>query len=214
LIGFLGDIHGKFDAIRRVASMPGVDAWLQIGDLGQDREPYPQLPRYFWFIKGNHENWEALRSMPVAPHGPYMANGFVYEISLESKKAVVRVAVLGGNESPKYTPMPRDKVPASRARHYLKEEIDRLLAEVGKVDILLTHEAPSPYMKGSQDVGKKVVTELSAHLKPSIHVFGHHHRYGVYDYGGVKTVGLEYGWSHAVLWDEKTGETEWVPLPA
>jgi hypothetical protein len=93
------------------------------------------------------------------------------------------------------------------------EDVDALRLAVD-VDVLLTHEAPSPYLKGPRDIGQPLIAELSALLKPKIHVFGHHHRYGIYNYGVVKTVGLEYGWSHAVLWDETTGEIRWEALPA
>jgi predicted phosphodiesterase len=213
MIGFLGDIHGRFEVIPRALSMPGVDAWLQVGDLGGDLISYPDLPQGFWFIKGNHENWKELELIKTAPEGPYLRNGKVYDIPMTYTKSVVRVAVMGGNYSPKYSMWEKDKVPPSRARHFLQEDRDRLLAENGDVDILITHEAPSPYMRGSQDIGQPWITELSVHLKPKIHVFGHHHRYGAYECGGVKTLGLEYGWSHCVLWDEKTGEHRWESIP-
>jgi len=213
VIGFLGDVHGKFDSIGRAMSLPGVDAWFQVGDLGGEDRLYPLLPSGFWFVKGNHENWGGLEAIPVAPGGPYLKNGTVYEIPLAYKPKTVTVAAFGGNFSPKISALPRSEVPPSRVRHFLLEERDSLLAYQGQVDILLTHEAPSPYLRGKLDIGQPVITELSSVLKPKIHVFGHHHRYGNYDYGGVKTVGLEYGWSHAVLWDEETGDTRWVAIP-
>lgn len=213
MIGFLGDVHGKYDAIGRAMSMLGIDAWLQVGDLGGETIPYPVLPSGFWFVKGNHENWKALEAIPTAPTGPYLRNGAVYEIPLMYKPKKIRVAAFGGNFSPTVSPMPKFKVPPSRTRHFLYEERDRLLSETD-VDILLSHEAPSPYLRGTHDIGQPTLTAISAYLKPKIHVFGHHHRYGIYDYGGVKTVGLEYGWSHAVLWDEETGDIEWVTIPS
>lgn len=213
MIGFLGDIHGKFNAIDRAMSLPGIDAWLQVGDLGGETIPYPPLPLGFWFVKGNHENWEILKTIQTAPDGPYLRNGYVYELPLSYKLRKIRVAAFGGNFSPVVSPRSRDKVPIGRERHFLYEERDKLLSETN-VDILLTHEAPSPYMRGDRDIGQVAITSISSYLKPKIHVFGHHHRYGVYDYNGVKTVGLEYGWSHAVLWDEDTGDIQWIPLPS
>jgi hypothetical protein len=214
VIGFLGDVHGKYDAIGRAMSMPGIDAWLQVGDLGGEDLPYPPLPSGFWFVKGNHENWKALEVTPTAPVGPYLRNGAVYEIPLSYTKCTVRVATFGGNFSPRYSSLERRHVPPGRERHFLLEEKNALLSHQGDVDILLTHEAPAPYVIGPRDCGQTWITELSAYLKPKVHVFGHHHRYGIYNYGGVKTVGLEYGWSHCVLWDEVTGDMRWEALPA
>lgn len=212
MIGLLGDIHGEYMAIDRALAIPGVDLWLQVGDFGGEGIPYPIIPRRFWFIKGNHEDWPSLAGLEKAPSGPYLENGRVYRLPVGSDGGALMVAAFGGNHSSKYTEMPRDKVPDHRARHFLREEYDGLMETQSKVDLLLTHEAPSPYMIKNKDCGKEMVSELSAMLKPRLHAFGHHHRYGVYDYNGVKTVGLSYGWSDCVLWDERTGEHEWRPL--
>jgi len=212
MICILGDIHGKFEAIQRAMTLPGVSAWLQVGDLGGEKIAYPDLPAGFWFIKGNHENWELLSSTPRAPGGPYLENGYVYNLPLDEGRSIV-VAAFGGNYSPVYWDHSKPDVPISKHKHFLSEEVDSLMESQAKVDILLTHEAPSPYMIKGTDCGKQMITALSAGLQPRLHAFGHHHRYGVYRYGGVKTVGLSFGWSDCILWDENTGEHEWKALP-
>jgi len=215
MIGLLGDVHGKFgDALKMMSGLPDVGLWLQVGDFGGEGLEYPpDLPGNFHFIQGNHENWAALRGMGEAPRGPFMRNGNIYEFDVGG--AAIRVAALGGNFSPKWFGETRANVPGSRDRHYLREEIEAITSDAKGADILLTHEAPSPYPPDGKwsDRGKPEVSGLAALLRPRLHAFGHHHYYGVYDYGGVRTIGLGYGWSHAVLWDEGTGDFEWVGMP-
>lgn len=215
MIGLLGDVHGKFDeAFKIVSSFPDAVLWLQVGDLGGDDLDYPSdLPSNFHFIQGNHENWKALKKMEEAPRGPFLRNGNVYEFEVNG--TALKVAALGGNFSPKWFERQRYEVPASRDRHYVRDEFDAVLGASTGVNILMTHEAPAPYpQNGSKaECGRPEIAELAVKLNPMLHVFGHHHYYGVYDYNGIKTIGLGYGWSHAVLWDEKTGNFEWVKAP-
>lgn len=205
MIGLLGDLHGRFEAISKAMSSFKADLWLQIGDLGGEYVDYVDLPNNFWFIQGNHENWKLLKGMKSAPDGPFLRNGAVYELPLSTVQKKIRVAAFGGNYSPKWYPQAREKVPESRDRHYVEAEKAALMASKD-IDILLTHDAPSPFMRGSQDIGRPEIKELAEAVKPRLHVFGHHHFQCLEDRGGIKTLGLSYGWVNVSLWDETTGE--------
>jgi hypothetical protein len=97
--------------------------------------------------------------------------------------------------------LPRDPSPRSAAaakaddkrRHFVRAEVEACLALTG-VDLFLTHEAPRPYWLGTgrrrNDAGKAVVNEILASMRPRLHVFGHHHRFGERVCEGVPSVGL------------------------
>jgi Icc-related predicted phosphoesterase len=77
----------------------------------------------------------------------------------------------------------------------VREEVERCKALRG-IDILLTHEAPRPYIVGAAgrrgiEAGKAPVNEVLASLKPRLHLFGHHHRFTEQDREGVRSVGLD-----------------------
>ncbi len=70
---------------------------------------------------------------------------------------------------------------------------------LGTVDVLLTHEAPTPFWidlpssktptkRWRRDVGKNAITELADALRPRLHLFGHHHVQASFERGGIPTV--------------------------
>ena len=74
---------------------------------------------------------------------------------------------------------------ADKRRHFVHEEIDACKS-LGGIDVLLTHEAPSPFWielpsstapskRWRRDVGKAQITELADAVSPRLHAFGHHH---------------------------------------
>ncbi len=208
MIGIIGDVHGRhekmLDAVKRHTH---VDHWFQIGDLGDEGKPYPRLPDNFSFIRGNHENWEEIRKLEEAyKYGKqtFLPNGFVHVI------AGVRVAVLGGNYSPKFFEIENRKLRGKRCRHYTKEDIESLKKYAGQVDIFLTHEAPSPYTVYKADVGQPTITEILKILRPSIHFFGHHHHLGFYDYDGIPSIGLEYGDKSLMTYDPENHKVDQI----
>ena len=63
------------------------------------------------------------------------------------------------------------------------------------MDVLLTHEAPRPFVVQAGprrlDAGKTVINELLARMRPRLHFFGHHHRYSEAVRYGVRSIGLD-----------------------
>jgi Icc-related predicted phosphoesterase len=185
-----------------------IDFCIQVGDLGGEKTSYPDFPLPTYFIHGNHENWDKIEEIKEGK-GPknlfYLQNGVPYEID------GLNVLALGGNHAPSKFHMKRSQLLDNGRRHFVNEDVDACIVCIKKIDIFLTHEAPSPYHRykvyqdGDQDIGKPIVSKLLKHLNPRIHFFGHHHNYRVYEaVPGVKSVGLSYGFSEILLFNPHT----------
>jgi Icc-related predicted phosphoesterase len=191
MLGILGDIHHQFRILFEGLdkSHKDVTTWIQVGDLGDEKKPYPDFPMPFYFISGNHENWAEVDLIDEGK-GPknliHVKNGDA--INLEGLKIVV----FGGNFSPKWYPEPRAKLPPSRKKHFVQEDFEKAISHKD-VDILITHEAPSPYIIKHGDIGQYVITDIIKAIKPKLHFFGHHHYSGDYEYEGVPSYGLTFG---------------------
>ena len=171
LIVGVGDIHGRFhrvrtwlDALERALGRP-VDAVLAVGDVEAFAEAddhrrkaakrsmpaefaafargESRMPRPFYFIGGNNEDFESLHALPdggeVAPGVHYLGRVGAATI------AGIRVGWLSGIYAPKWleTPLQAPTTASTRkqAGYFRLAEVERLRAEA-KVDLLLTHEWP------------------------------------------------------------------------
>jgi predicted phosphodiesterase len=191
MIGILGDIHGHYQEIFEILkSHPEITSWLQVGDLGGGNIGYPDFPVPFYFISGNHENWDEIENMDKGkspknlhhiPNGDYvMVEG-------------IKVLGFGGNFSPKYS-TGHHKLIGPRRRHNTPEQLTKALSCID-VDIFISHEPPQPYFLRNKDCGIKTINEILAKVKPKICFFGHHH-YETFNalHEGVPCTGLDYGW--------------------
>jgi len=81
-----------------------------------------------------------------------------------------------------------------KRRHFVREQVEALAAMRG-VDVLLTHEAPRPFIvqAGARrlDAGKTVINKVLAAMRPRLHFFGHHHRFSDAIRDGVRSIGLD-----------------------
>ena len=120
-IGALGDIHGAFDAARRViAAHPEIPFWLCVGDIASESGAYEPLGARVYWIHGNNDNFDAIASGALPDHLRHIENGTVVEIAgpegpacdeadagrvsrpggVGARPGVVRVAGLGGTFAP------------------------------------------------------------------------------------------------------------------
>ena len=192
LFGVIGDIHGNFAALETILDRhPDVPFWLCVGDVASAAGAYPSPRVPVYFIKGNNENFDALeaRQLPEGLH--YLPNGEA------ARLPGVTVAGVGGTFAPTWyetaaaaLPHPRKGTAkatelADKRRHFVREEIEACRA-LHDVDVLLTHEAPTPFWidlpsstapgkRWRRDVGKPQISELADVLRPRLHLFGHHH---------------------------------------
>ena len=220
--GALGDIHGDFEAARRaIRRHSDVPFWICVGDIADDTGRYEELGAPVHWIKGNNENFDLIASGDLPDGLLYLPNGTLRRID------ALMIAGLGGTFAPTMYELRAEDLPhpkkgtakatelADRRRHFVKEEVDALkrLRDIG---VLMTHEAPRPYVVGAAgsrrgiDAGKTPVNEILAAMKPRLHLFGHHHRFTEQERQGVRSVGLDLVSRSYLLIDGRSLEYERV----
>lgn len=216
LFGALGDIHGDFEAARRIMRRhPEADFWVCVGDLADDAGRYEAVDRPLHWIKGNNENFDLIAAGELPENLHFIPNAQLLEMS------GVRIAGLGGTFAPTWYEIPAADLPhpkkgsakatelADKRRHFVREEVEACRAMDG-VDLFLTHEAPRPFRVGRLDAGKLPVNEVLAAMKPRLHLFGHHHRFSEQEREGVRSVGMDLVSKSYLLVDAATLEYEHV----
>ncbi len=222
--GALGDIHGDFDAARRImARHSDIHLWLCAGDVADDEGRYEPLPAPLYWIKGNKENFDAIRSGAFPLNLRFIRNAHPVEVE------GLRVVGLGGTHAPTWFDTPAAELPYpapagharvaggprpadsavrdDKRRHFVREEVTACQA-VRDVDVLLTHEAPRPFRIGRLDAGKTPINDVLASVKPRLHLFGHHHRFSEQQPQGIRSVGLDLASRSYLLIDRTTLEYE------
>jgi len=199
--GALGDIHGDFPSVQAIIQQhPEVPFWLCVGDVADDQGRYEAFAAPVYWIKGNNENFDVIGSGTFPTNVHYIPNA--HQVTVEG----LRVVGLGGTFAPTWydtraadlpAAKPGTKRPDDKRRHFVREEVEACRAMRG-VDILLTHEAPRPYVVSSlsakgrpNDAGKTPINEVLAAMQPRLHLFGHHHRFTEQERQGVRSVGLD-----------------------
>lgn len=195
-IGAVADIHGNFDALTQAMDRhPDVPLWICVGDLASRTGAYPTPPRPLFWIKGNNEDfdriaaWEGGAEQPSNLH--YIRNGTAVDVG------GLRVAGLGGTFAPTWFNTLAAELPHGRAhaavekrddkrRHFVREEAEAC-KQLASIDVLMTHEAPRPFIVGDEpapgrkprrlDAGKPAINDVLTAMKPRLHLCGHHHRY-------------------------------------
>ena len=160
---------------------PDVPFWICVGDVASRAGLYPEPSAPLYWIKGNNENfdriaeWEAGQGLVANLH--YIPNGTAVAVG------PLTVAGLGGTFAPTWFETPAAKLPHTKSddkrRHFVREEAEAA-ARLEGVDILMTHEAPKPFVLAEarrRDAGKPAINAVLAAMKPRLHLFGHHHRF-------------------------------------
>ena len=221
MIGALGDIHGAFDAARRIiARHPDVPVWLCVGDIADDHGRYEPLGAPVYWIHGNNDNFDAIAAGDLPADLHHIPNGIAIDVGQDPGPAV-RVAGLGGTFAPTWyesraAELPHPKKGSAKAteladkrRHFVREEVDAARA-LRDIDIFLTHEAAKPFrpFPGGRgpDAGKAQINEVLAAMQPRLHLFGHHHRYSEQTVEGVRSIGLDLAERSYLLIDARTFE--------
>ena len=187
---------------RAMERHPEVPLWLCVGDLASRTGAYPEPPAPLYWIKGNNEDFARIASWASGAAPPrnlhYIPNGTAVDAG------PLRVAGLGGTFAPTWFDTPAGDLPANprddKRRHFVREEAESC-KRLGKVDILMTHEAPRPFVLVDEprpgarprrrDAGKPAINDVLATLKPRLHLCGHHHRYIEHVREGVRSVCID-----------------------
>jgi Icc-related predicted phosphoesterase len=208
LFGALGDIHGEFDAARRiVAHHPDIPFWLCVGDIADQQGRYESLGAHVYWIHGNNDNFDAIATGDLPGDLHHIDNGTCVEICHDGAP-VVEVAGLGGTFAPTWYETPAADLPhpkkgtakatelADKRRHFVRRDVDALTCLRGRgIDVFLSHEAAKPFRphpgNRGPDAGKAQINEILAAMQPRLHLFGHHHRFSDESREGVRSVGLD-----------------------
>lgn len=203
-IGAVADIHGNFDAMTRAMERhPEVPFWLCVGDVASRAGLYPEPIAPLYWIKGNNENFDRIAEWEAGQAAPpgnlhYIPNGSA------AQAGPLRVAGLGGTFAPTWFDTPAAKLPHTarddKRRHFVREEVEAC-ARLRDVDILMTHEAPRPFILVDEpppgrkprrhDAGKPAINGLLAAMQPRLHLCGHHHRFSETEREGVRSVCID-----------------------
>jgi predicted phosphodiesterase len=206
LFGALGDIHGAFDAARRiVARHPEIPCWVCVGDLATDERQYEPVGAPVYWIHGNNDNFDAIASGDLPDDLHHLENGSPIDISLPDA-VNLRIAGLGGTFAPSWYETPARDLPhpkkgspratelADKRRHFVREDVEACKRLAG-IDLFLSHEAAKPYrpLAGGRgpDAGKPQINEILRAMQPRLHLFGHHHRFSDQEREGIRSVGLD-----------------------
>ena len=183
---------------------PEIPFWLCVGDVASVTGAYPHPGVPLYFIKGNNENFDALDAGQLPANLYYVRNAERLELP------GVTATGVGGTFAPTWydtaasaLPHPKKSTPrateqADKRRHFVRGDIDACRQLAG-IDVLLTHEAPSPFWidlpsstspskRWRRDVGKPQISELAEALRPRLHVFGHHHVAADTTRNGITTI--------------------------
>ena len=214
IFGVLGDIHKDWPSVRRImARHSEIPVWLCVGDLGDDDGVYEDVPAPLYWINGNNESFDLIAAASLPATLRHIPNGTAVDIE------GVRVGGMGGTFAPSWydadpasLPHPRRGTMkatalADKRRHFVRSQVEALEG-LGRIAILLTHEAPRPFRVGRMDAGKTPINEMIAALRPRLHFFGHHHRFAELDVKGTRSVGLDLVGRSYLLLNTATWEYE------
>ena len=235
--GVLADLHGNFDAMRSAMTHhPEVPFWLCVGDVASRAGAYPEPPAPMYWIKGNNEDFDRIAAFEAGtltiPNLHYLPNGTATAIG------PLRVAALGGTYAPNWfdlapadLPYPGHVPPAAAARarsriaddkrrHFVREEVEAL-ERLRNIDVLLTHEAPRPFLVAPEsnqaakghDAGKTPINRVLAALRPRLHLCGHHHRFSAAIRQGVPSICVDRVSRSYLLVDAASFEWRKVDVP-
>ena len=235
IFGVLADVHGNFDAMRHAMERhPDVPFWLCVGDLASRAGRYPSPPKPLHWIKGNNEDFAQVAAFAggraLVPNLHYIPNGCAVRVG------PLTVAGLGGTFAPTWFDTPAEALPYpghppratgrlrvkdDKRRHFVREEVDAC-RRISGVDVLLTHEAPRPFIvAGREDdprsqrreAGQRPINDVLAAMRPRLHLCGHHHRFTESVREGVPSVCVDRVSRSYLLVDAATLSYRNVDLP-
>ena len=201
IFGVVGDVHGNFTALARIlARHSDIPFWLCVGDLASGNGSYPAPTAPLYWIKGNNEAFDRVDAFRNGTE--LIANLHFIPNGTRLHVGPITVAGLGGTFAPTWYDTSAAELPRNprddKRRHFVREEVESCKS-LGRVDVLLTHEAPTPFWvtlpsssapskKWRRDVGKVAIAEVADALRPRLHCFGHHHVSAVFERNGIPTI--------------------------
>lgn len=181
----LGDVHGYINKTKKIIDSVKCDFVFQTGDL----EIYSDFSKPTYFIAGNHENWDLLDAIDK---GKIKFKNLYHIktaeiIKLRKDKEILTLSGINGNYSPK-------RYEINNKEHYFTKTDIENCKKLKKIDIFLSHEAPSNigFVKWNKDVGVDPIKEILDRVKPKFFFFSHHHQFFEKAINTTSVFGLDY----------------------
>jgi hypothetical protein len=198
-IHFVGDIHGYYEHLARIAAKTDAAAVVQVGDLGIMPGAGYKLPgnlsfaKPTYFIEGNHDDLDAILAMDFGtiPGLDYLRRGSCFTWG-------GRVfSFLGGADS-------IDKYARTEGVDWFRNEIptedDVLRLVEAQPEVVVTHTCPG--VVAYEAWGMYVQCPLARafdnaitmfpEFRPKLWIFGHHHKPFHGEVNGIEFHGLSY----------------------
>jgi Icc-related predicted phosphoesterase len=191
---------------------------LCVGDIADEHGRYESLGAPVHWIHGNNDNFDAIAAGTLPDGLRHIENGTSNSletgctdprfghVGMVIRQGLLCVAGLGGTFAPTWyetaaADLPHPKKGSAKAteladkrRHFVREEVD-MCKMMRVVDVFLSHEAPKPFrpFPGGRgpDAGKSQINDILRAMRPSLHLFGHHHRFSEQTIEGIRSVGLD-----------------------
>ena len=140
-----------------------------------------------YFVRGNHEDFDYLGNFTTpSAIDPWQKIWFIPDcqtLKVERGSRAVKIAAFGGI-APRQEQLARgksareqyrkaQKIGRSEPRFFSEHSLDRILTDIQRADILMTHAGP---YSSDLPTGSILLEQLGRQLQPRVHLFGHHHR--------------------------------------
>lgn len=138
------DTHEQKDSFKDIVSREDYDFALFAGDF----ENYYDIPKPFYFIRGNHDyqecrpnkqEWVSLIEISEeADNFNHIKTGELYKQTIENRE--FKISGINGNFSPKN--FKSSKEDSNKERHFSKEDFEKCISVDTILDFFISHEAP------------------------------------------------------------------------
>jgi uncharacterized protein len=195
-VGDIADEHGRYESLGAPVH------WIHGNNDNFDAIAAGDLPDGLYHIENGTQY-----SLETGCRDPRFS-----DVGLVIRQGLLCVAGLGGTFAPTWYETPAADLPSpvarglqtpgrparaakdDKRRHFVREEVDACKLMRG-LDVFMTHEAAKPFrpFPGGRgpDAGKAQINEILRSMQPSLHLFGHHHRFSEQTIEGVRSVGLD-----------------------
>ncbi len=172
---FIGDVHGKFDQYKEIAE--AAPASIQVGDFGVGFAPVPEMGSTHRFIRGNHDDPDACRTLPRWIEDGAYEDGIFFmggATSIDKHSRVEGVEYWPGEEMP------------IKAQMEMIDRYEAIVQSGQPVKAIVSHELPENIARiifaerlerlneGSRT--RQALEALHSIYAPELWIFGHWHK--------------------------------------
>ena len=175
-----------------------------VGVRWRCRQQHRRLPRAACSaVSGSRATTRSSIGLPIGTQAATLRRIFLHQERHCGARRSTSRRRRGRHVAPKWYDTPAAQLPHTpkddKRRHFVRAR-SRPANGCDGVDILMTHEAPRPFIVSAEgdsrpakrwDAGKRPINELLAAVRPRLHLCGHHHRFAETDREGVRSVCID-----------------------